>query len=63
MQTATVPLVFTDEESFLLQETIEERHRALLIEIANTEHPHFKLVLLRKAEQLESILNRFLEAA
>ena len=60
MQTATVPLVFSDEEKALLQDLIEERHRTLLLEIAHTDHQHFKVVLRKKAEQLESILNRFM---
>lgn len=56
-------LTLSDEERDLVQEILEERHRTLLIEISHTDHLHFKTVLRRKAELLESVLSRFLAAA
>lgn len=60
---STVSLTFTEEERVLLQEILEERHRTLLVEISHTDHHHFKLVLRRRAELLESVLSRFLVRA
>ena len=48
-----------DEERELIQELLEERHRTLLLEIAHTDHHHFKVVLRKKAELVESMLSRF----
>jgi hypothetical protein len=56
-------LTLTEEEKDLMQEILEERHRTLLLEISHTDHHHFKVVLRKKAEMLESLLNRFLAAA
>jgi hypothetical protein len=56
-------LTLTEEERDLMQEILEERHRTLLLEISHTDHHHFKVVLRKKAEMLESLLNRFLAAA
>lgn len=53
-------LALNDEERELIQELLEERHRTLLLEIAHTDHYHFKVVLRRKAELVESVLSRFL---
>lgn len=57
-----VPLELTlsDEEKDLVQEILEERHRTLLMEIAHTDHQHFKRVLQKKAEMVESLLRRFM---
>ena len=54
-----ISLTFDEEERDLVQEILEERHRTLLMEISHTDHHHFKVVLRRKAELLESILSRF----
>jgi len=53
----------SDEERDLVQEVLEERHRILLIEISHTDHLHFRTVLRKKAELLESVLNRFVATA
>ncbi len=53
----------SDEERDLVQEILEERHRILLIEISHTDHLHFRTVLRKKAELLESVLNRFVATA
>ena len=60
MAGTVVTLALTDEERDLIQELLEERHRSLLIEIAHTDHYHFKVVLRKKAELVELVLNRFL---
>jgi hypothetical protein len=60
MTGTVVPLELNEEESDLLQELLEDRHRTLLMEIAHTDHHHFKLVLRKKAEMVEGILSRFL---
>ena len=49
----------TEEEKSLLEEILEERHRTLMMEISHTDHHHFKIVLRKKAELLESLLTRF----
>jgi len=51
-------LTLSEKERELLEEILEERHRTLLMEIANTEHHDFKVVLRKKAQLLESILER-----
>jgi len=56
----TVSLALSAEERELIQEILEERHRTLLVEISHTDHHHFKTVLRKKAELLESVLSRFL---
>lgn len=53
-------LTLTEEERLLLQEILEESHRTLLMEISHTDHHHFRQVLRRKAELLESLLARFI---
>jgi len=55
-----VALRFNEEERELIQEILEERHRTLLMEISHTDHHHFKVVLRKKAELLESVLSRFM---
>jgi hypothetical protein len=59
MTGTAVSLTLNEEESELIQEILEERHRTMLMEISHTDHHHFKVVLRKKAEVLESILNRF----
>jgi len=56
----TVSLALSEEERELIREILEERHRTLLVEISHTDHHHFKTVLRKKAELLESVLSRFL---
>jgi hypothetical protein len=60
MTGTTLSLSLTDEERDLVQEVLEERHRTLLLEIAHTDHHHFKTVLRKKAELLESVLSRLM---
>jgi len=55
---AALSLALSEKERELLEEILEERHRTLLMEIAHTEHHDFKVVLRKKAELLESILER-----
>jgi len=62
MTGAVTSLTLSDEERDLVQEILEERHRILLLEISHTDHLHFKTVLRKKADLLESVLNRFLAA-
>lgn len=63
MTGTVISLTLSEDEKDLIQEILEERHRTLLMEISNTDHHHFKIVLKKKAEILESLLNRFLAAA
>ena len=58
MTETALSLTLNEEESELIQEILEERHRTLLLDISHTDHHHFKVVLRKKAELLESILNR-----
>lgn len=58
-----ISLTLTEEEKDLMQEILEERHRTLLLEISHTDHHHFRVLLRKRAEMLESLLNRFLAAA
>jgi hypothetical protein len=51
-------LTLTTEEWELLSEILSERHRALLREIAHTDHREFKLALLERERLLESLVNR-----
>ena len=51
-------LILSSEEGKFLMEVLEERHRALLREIAHTDHRDFKLILKNNAKLLESILNK-----
>ncbi|MBZ5680127.1 MAG: hypothetical protein LAO24_08475 [Acidobacteriia bacterium] len=60
MTATTLSLSLTDEERDLVQEVLEERHRTLLLEIAHTDHHHFRTVLRKKAELLESVLSRLM---
>ncbi len=48
----------TDEEYGLLAEILQERHEALLREIAHTDHHDFKLMLKRRNELLEHIMEK-----
>jgi len=59
MTGSEVALTLSEEEKELVQEVLEERHRTLLMEISHTDHHHFKVALRKKAELLESVLNRF----
>jgi hypothetical protein len=63
MTTGGVSLHMTDEERELIQDILEERHRTLLLEIAHTDHQHFKTVLRKKAEVIESLLSRMMVPA
>ena len=63
MTGTTVSLTLSEEESEVIEQILEERHRELLMEISITDHQHFKLVLRKKAELLDSVLNRMLVAA
>jgi len=60
MTGTVVSLTLSEDERELVQEIIEERHRTLLLEISQTDHHHFKGVLRKKAELLESVMSRFL---
>lgn len=60
MNATTCELILSEEERELMQEILEERHRTLLVEISHTDHHHFKLVLRKKAEMLESVLSRII---
>jgi Lon protease-like protein len=51
-------LTLTIEECELVLEILGERHRALLREIAHTDHREFKLLLLKREKLLESVENR-----
>ncbi len=46
----------TDEEFGLLTEILRERHAALDREIAHTDHLEFKLMLKKRREVLEKVL-------
>jgi len=59
MNDPVLTLNLTEDERFLLQEILEEHHRTLMMEISHTDHSHFKMVLRKKAELLESLLSRF----
>lgn len=63
MTGTAISLTLTEEECELIQEVLEERHRAMLFEIAHTDHHHFKVVLKKKADLLESVLQRFMAHA
>lgn len=59
-------LIFTPEEHELVAEILEEHHRELLREICRTEHREFKMVLRRREEMVQGVLNklaRFASAA
>jgi hypothetical protein len=60
MNATTCELTLNEGERELILDILEERHRTLLVEISHTDHHHFKLVLRKKAELLESVLNRLL---
>ena len=51
-------LTLTMEEWELLLEILGERHRALLREIAHTDHREFKVLLRKREKLLESVENR-----
>ncbi len=63
MTGTAVCLTLSEEERELIQQVLEERHRTMLIEIAHTDHHHFKVVLKKKAELLEAVLNRLMAHA
>lgn len=60
MNATTCELVLNEEERDLVLDILEERHRTLLVEISHTDHHHFKLVLRKKAEMIESVLSRLI---
>jgi len=60
MAGTAVSVTLSEEERDLIQEILEERHRTLLVEISHTDHHHFKAVLRKKADLLESVLSRFM---
>jgi hypothetical protein len=49
-------LQLTPEERELLLEMLEEHHRCLVLEIARTDHHHFRQVLRTKQKVLEELL-------
>ena len=51
-------ITLTIEEWELLLEILGERHRALLREIAHTDHREFKVLLRKREKLLESVENR-----
>ena len=63
MTETAISLELSREEKDLVQEILEERHRTLLLEIAHTDHYHFKTVLRKKADLVESILSRVMVLA
>ena len=60
MNATACELMLSEEERELILEILEERHRTLLVEIAHTDHHHFKMVLRKKAEMLEAVLSRLM---
>ena len=60
MNATAFELILNEEERELISEILEERHRTLLIEIAHTDHHHFKVILKKKAELLELVLGRLM---
>jgi hypothetical protein len=60
MNAANCELMLNEEERELILDTLEERHRTLLVEISHTDHHHFKLILCKKAAILESVLSRLI---
>jgi hypothetical protein len=48
-------LQLTPEERELLREVLEEHHRDLVLEIARTDHHHFRQVLRTKQKVLETL--------
>ena len=51
-------LQLTPEERELLLELLEEHHRCLVLEIARTDHQHFRQVMRTKQKVLEELLLR-----
>jgi hypothetical protein len=51
-------LQLTAEEHLLLREMLEEHHRELVLEIARTDHHHFRQVLRTKQTLLEALLEK-----
>lgn len=51
-------LQLTPEERELLRELIQERHRDLILEIARTDHHHFRQVLRTKQKVMEQLLEK-----
>jgi hypothetical protein len=51
-------LQLTPEERELLLEMLEEHHRLLVLEIARTDHHHFRQVLRTKQKVLEELLTK-----
>jgi hypothetical protein len=60
MNATTCELMLNQEERELIRDILEERHRTILVEISHTDHHHFKLVLRKKAQLLESVLSRLI---
>jgi hypothetical protein len=63
MMATMVSLTMSEEEEELVQEVLEERYRTFLKEISHTDHHDFKVELRKKADLLESVLNRLLTRA
>jgi len=55
-------LILTEEERELLLTMIEQRYRAIQIEISHTDHHEFKALLRQREDLLESMLNRLQRA-
>jgi hypothetical protein len=53
-----ITLHLTTEELELLSRILEERQKEVLNEIHHTDHHDFKLVLRKRAELLEALLNK-----
>ena len=51
-------MMLTNEEGQLLLEILEDHHRELFREIAQTDHREFKSVLKNKETLLESVINK-----
>jgi len=49
-------LKLSEDEQDLLTEILEERHRELLLEISRTDHHDFKIILQRRIQHVESML-------
>jgi hypothetical protein len=59
MEDVVVSLTLNHEERELIREILEERQRTFWREISHTDHYEFKVALRKKAQILESVLNRF----
>jgi hypothetical protein len=56
-------LTLASEEHELVTEIMEEHHRELLREICRAEHCEFKMVLIRREELLQGVLNKLAQYA